>query len=152
MAGKEEHFGVGRFIGCSVCHLHVLVGNRTVVPPKTQNMSKLFNEKSENPIALDRAWSHDSNESKNHKSGIMAGRKGHFSVGRFIGYLVCHLHVLVGNRTVVPQKHKISQNCSMKNPKTHVLWIEHGQVWRVHTRKLRASKVADRCSFCNGKQ
>ena len=30
----------------------------------------------------------------------------------------------MGNRTVVPQKHKTSQTCSMKHLKTHFLWIE----------------------------
>ena len=34
---------------------------------------------------------------------------------------VSNLHVLVGNRTVVPQKHKTSQNRSMENLKTHFL-------------------------------
>ena len=51
---------------------------------------------------------------------------GQNGLAHFIGCSVSHLHVLVGNRTVVPQKHKISQNCSMKNLKTHFLWIEHG--------------------------
>ena len=45
----------------------------------------------------------------------MARRKGHFSAGHFIGCWVCRLHVLVGNRTVVPQKHRISQNCTGYN-------------------------------------
>ena len=58
--------------------------------------------------------------------GIMPGRKGHFSGGHFITCSVSYLHGLVGKRTMVPQKHKVCQDCSMKNLKTHFLWIEHG--------------------------
>ena len=51
--------------------------------------------------------------------GIMPGRKGHFSGGHFISCSVSYLHGLVGKRTVVPQKHRISQNYSIKNMTTH---------------------------------
>ena len=81
---------------------------------------------------------------RNHIFGIMNGRKGDFSVGHFIGCSVCHLHVLVGKRTVVPQKHKISQNCSLKNLKPHFLWIEHGRRIQMSPRNHISSMMAGR--------
>ena len=63
---------------------------------------------------------------RNPMFGIMTGRQGHFSAGHFIGCSVSHLHVLVGNQTVVQQKHRKSPNCSTQNLKTYFLWIEHG--------------------------
>ena len=120
---EKGHFSVGDFIGCSVCHLHVLVGNRNVAPPE----HKISQNRSMKNLKTHFLWIEHGlriqMSPRNHISGLMAGRKGQFSVGQFICCSVCHLHVLVGNRTVVPPKHKISQNRSMKNLKTHFLWM-----------------------------
>ena len=81
---------------------------------------------------------------ENHKSAIIVGRKGHFVVGHFIGCSVCHLHGLVGNRTLVPPKHGISQNCSMKNLKADSLWIEHGLRIQMTSRNHKCGIIGER--------
>ena len=94
---------------------------------KAQNVSKLFTAKPENPCSLDRAWSQDSNESQ--EAPCLAELSGERitrveGVSLVAPYVTCMF--LVGNRTVVPQKHKIFQSRSTKNLKTYFVSIKHG--------------------------